>query len=112
MSPRRPWPTSARTPTPPRCTSHCTTHPEQTVLRVQDDGDGFATAVRSVGRGLAGLRERLALAGGTCVVSSAPGDGTTVTATLPTVTTAGPVLAEDATPSLPTVTRPVAEVTR
>ncbi len=86
--------------------------PEQTVLRIQDDGDGFATAVRSVGRGLAGLRERLALAGGTCVVTSAPGDGTTVTATLPTVTTAGPVLPDQATPSLPAVARPVAEVTR
>ncbi len=86
--------------------------PEQTVLRIQDDGDGFATAARSVGRGLAGLRERLALAGGTCVVTSAPGDGTTVTATLPTVTTAGPVLPDQGTLSLPAVARPVAEATR
>jgi signal transduction histidine kinase len=86
--------------------------PEQTVLLVQDDGRGFATGLRTGGRGLAGLRERLALAGGTCVVTSALGAGTTVTATLPTVTTAGPVLADDATPSLPAATRPVAEVTR
>ncbi|PZE80237.1 sensor histidine kinase [Curtobacterium sp. MCBD17_032] len=58
--------------------------PEQTVLRVIDDGVGFDPAVPSAGHGLRGLRDRLALAGGTCTIDSAPGRGTVVTATLPT----------------------------
>ncbi|MEK6345123.1 MAG: sensor histidine kinase, partial [Curtobacterium sp.] len=47
-------------------------------LRVEDDGVGFDPAVPSPGHGLRGLRERLALAGGTCTISSAPGRGTVV----------------------------------
>jgi signal transduction histidine kinase len=54
-----------------------------TVLRVTDDGAGFDPAVPTAGHGLRGLRDRLVLAGGTCTIDSAPGVGTTVTATLP-----------------------------
>lgn len=53
-------------------------------LRIADDGVGFDPAVPTAGHGLRGLRERLALAGGTCTITSAPGRGTVVDVTLPT----------------------------
>ena len=53
-------------------------------LVVADDGDGFDVAAPSTGFGLAGMRERLALVGGTLDVSSSPG-GTRLTARLPIV---------------------------
>lgn len=75
----------------------------QTVLRVTDDGAGFDPEQPTAGHGLRGLRERLALAGGTCAITSALGRGTVVEATLPT----------GAEPGLPSAVRhPVAEVTR
>ncbi len=55
-------------------------------LRVRDDGMGFEVAealAKSGAFGLAGMRERVALLGGTCEVSSRPGRGTTVTIRLP-----------------------------
>jgi signal transduction histidine kinase len=54
---------------------------EQLRVRIQDDGCGGA-AVRP-GSGLAGLTDRVAAAGGTLSVCSAPGDGTVVEAVLP-----------------------------
>ena len=53
------------------------------VLRVEDDGIGFDAAAPTAGHGLRGLRDRLALAGGTCIVTSAPGTGTVVEASVP-----------------------------
>jgi signal transduction histidine kinase len=51
-------------------------------LRVQDDGVGFES--RDGGRlGLRGMRERAALLGGSVVVESQPGAGTTITAHIP-----------------------------
>jgi signal transduction histidine kinase len=50
-------------------------------LRVTDDGDGGP--VRSSGYGLAGMRERAALLGGTCEAGPDVTGGWTVTATLP-----------------------------
>jgi PAS domain S-box-containing protein len=49
-------------------------------LVIRDDGDGFDTAVplRADSLGLAGMRERAALVGGTVDVCSRLGDGTTV----------------------------------
>ena len=55
---------------------------ELTVL-VEDDGTGFDLTSPSEGLGLRGMRERVALAGGTLAVVSAPGRGTTVRAVLP-----------------------------
>lgn len=54
------------------------------VLRctITDNGRGFDAAHGAEG-GLAGLRERIQATGGTLDVQSAPGRGTTVTATLP-----------------------------
>jgi signal transduction histidine kinase len=57
------------------------------VLEVHDDGVGFDPAAELVGGldhfGLAGMRERVELAGGTWTVWSRPGAGTVLTATLP-----------------------------
>lgn len=62
-------------------------------LRVADDGRGFDPATPAGGRadmgriargnGLANMRRRLADIGGTCEISSKPGNGTTVVFTLP-----------------------------
>jgi two-component system, NarL family, sensor histidine kinase UhpB len=49
-----------------------------TVVRVADDGDGFAAEPRPNGLGLTGMRERAVLAGGRLDVASAPGAGTTI----------------------------------
>jgi PAS domain S-box-containing protein len=57
-------------------------------ITVQDDGIGFDVAAslanaRRTALGLAGMRERAALAGGTVTLDSEPGTGTTVTVELP-----------------------------
>lgn len=52
-------------------------------VTVADDGRGFDPAARSDGFGLVGMRERVALVGGTLELDSAPGRGTIVRAVLP-----------------------------
>jgi two-component system sensor histidine kinase UhpB len=54
-------------------------------LSVRDNGTGFHTeaAPQSLSFGLAGMRERAALLGGTLAVRSAPGKGSSVTLELP-----------------------------
>jgi signal transduction histidine kinase len=56
-----------------------------TVLRVTDDGVGFAPASTVAGRrlGLASMRERAQAVGGTLTVTSEPGGGTTVRLAVP-----------------------------
>ncbi|MFD6289374.1 sensor histidine kinase [Streptomyces sp. NPDC060205] len=56
---------------------------EELSARVGDDGCGFDPSQPSGGYGLVGLRARAAEVGGTTVVRSAPGEGTTVTVRLP-----------------------------
>jgi signal transduction histidine kinase len=56
---------------------------------VRDDGVGFVPDRTQGGFGLAGMRERAALAGGTLEVASSPGSGTTIRAWLP-ITTQNP----------------------
>jgi signal transduction histidine kinase len=51
-------------------------------LEVSDDGDGFDVSYAGPGLGLASMRERAAAAGGTLLVTSAPGSGTRVMLTL------------------------------
>ncbi|TDN43344.1 signal transduction histidine kinase [Curtobacterium flaccumfaciens] len=75
---------------------------ERAGLRIEDDGVGFDPSVPTVGHGLRGLRERLALAGGSCTITSDAGRGTVVEVSLPT----------GAEPRLPAVTVPVPEVSR
>jgi two-component system sensor histidine kinase UhpB len=48
-------------------------------LRVADDGSGFRPKPGNGGLGIAGMRERALLCGGTIDVDSVPGEGTTVT---------------------------------
>jgi signal transduction histidine kinase len=53
-------------------------------VTVRDDGRGFDAQVKTNGFGLIGMHERAQLAGGTVEIQTSPGDGTTVTARLPT----------------------------
>jgi signal transduction histidine kinase len=50
---------------------------------VTDDGDGVDTAQPTPGTGLQGMADRLAAAGGTLCIRSAPGLGTTISGRLP-----------------------------
>jgi signal transduction histidine kinase len=51
--------------------------------RVRDDGDGFDPEAAADGFGLIGIRERVALVGGTLKISSQPGEGTELLAVIP-----------------------------
>jgi signal transduction histidine kinase len=55
------------------------------VVDVQDNGAGIADAEPSAGVGLAGMRERVDGLGGTLTIESAPGEGTTIAASIPVV---------------------------
>lgn len=50
---------------------------------VEDDGDGFDPDAIGGGFGLSGMRERVELLAGSIEIDSAPGDGTTVRAAIP-----------------------------
>ena len=52
-------------------------------IEVTDDGVGFDTAAPWTGFGLGGMRARVLDSGGTTTITSAPGKGTTMRATLP-----------------------------
>ncbi len=52
-------------------------------VEVHDDGAGFDASARTAGYGLAGMRSRVAEAGGSLELTTAPGRGTTVRAVLP-----------------------------
>ncbi len=52
-------------------------------LVVADDGQGFDTAATPLGYGLDGMRDRVALAGGSVQLTSSEGRGTTLTVDLP-----------------------------
>ena len=54
-------------------------------LVVSDDGRGFDAAAPRSGYGLDGLRDRLALGGGSFHIETSPGSGTVLTASLPLV---------------------------
>ncbi len=63
-------------------------------LTVRDDGQGFdPRTMQTGGFGLLGMRERVQLLDGTLQIESAPGEGTTVRATLPAQRLDGPGLA-------------------
>ena len=53
------------------------------VFTVTDNGAGFDTTATSYGSGLQGMTDRLGALGGGLTVTSSPGDGTTVTGTVP-----------------------------
>ncbi len=52
-------------------------------LRIKDDGAGFDPYVKTGGMGIANMRSRARELGGSCFVNSRPGDGTTVTFSVP-----------------------------
>ncbi|MFN0302087.1 MAG: MASE3 domain-containing protein [Burkholderiales bacterium] len=54
-------------------------------VHVRDDGQGFSSGMphKPGSFGLSGMQERAALAGGTVIVQSAPGEGTTIMARFP-----------------------------
>jgi signal transduction histidine kinase len=52
-------------------------------IAVLDDGGGFDVKSATAGRGLLGMRERIELLGGQIEVSSKPGGGTEISATVP-----------------------------
>jgi signal transduction histidine kinase len=69
---------------------------ERTVsVEIEDDGRGFAPEAPreshpdGSGLGLAGMRERVALLGGTLAIESAPGEGTRVSVSVPVPAPAG-----------------------
>ena len=55
-------------------------------LTIEDDGLGFdpSQIVRDDRLGLFGMRERVEMLGGTLLIESAPGKGSTFTVTIPT----------------------------
>ena len=57
--------------------------PDTVSLEISDDGAGFDPARTGGGFGLSGMRTRVTEAGGTLTVSSSPGSGTSVRATVP-----------------------------
>jgi signal transduction histidine kinase len=63
---------------------------EELSIEVQDDGSGFDTATQTAGFGLAGMRERVSLAGGTLEISSGE-QGTLVRVCLPVAASNGAV---------------------
>ena len=52
-------------------------------FQVHDDGDGFDPTANGYGTGLQGIADRLAVLEGALVVTSAPGEGTTIAGVLP-----------------------------
>jgi signal transduction histidine kinase len=52
-------------------------------FEVRDDGAGFTEDDARSGAGLANMRDRLAAAGGVLVIRTAPGEGTSVSGTVP-----------------------------
>ena len=59
--------------------------PDSIQLRVSDNGTGFVpdSARATTGLGVVGMRERIRLVNGTLALSSQPGQGTEITATVP-----------------------------
>lgn len=64
-------------------------YPTYVAVQIQDNGNGFdMQSVRPNSHGLAGMRHRVEAAGGRLTVTSALGDGTTVSAVIPTAQSA------------------------
>jgi signal transduction histidine kinase len=57
--------------------------PQRVAIEVRDDGVGFDTRATKLGFGLIGMKERLSLVEGSLELRSAPGQGTTVLASVP-----------------------------
>jgi signal transduction histidine kinase len=60
-----------------------TEQPETVEFQIEDDGRGFDTTAVSDGHGLVNMSDRIGALGGTLVVVSTPGRGTTIMASVP-----------------------------
>ena len=58
--------------------------PGRVAAVIEDDGRGFADEDPTEGIGLLGMRERVALVGGTVTLETRPGAGTTIVVDVPT----------------------------
>ena len=56
---------------------------DELIIRIEDNGRGFSQEWEAKGYGVANLRERMKSCGGDCSITSTPGEGVTVTLTLP-----------------------------
>lgn len=64
-------------------------YPTYVAVQIQDNGSGFdMQSVRPNSHGLAGMRHRVEAAGGRLTVTSSPGEGTTISAVIPTAQSA------------------------
>ena len=64
-------------------------YPTHVAVQIRDDGVGFdVEAIARTSHGLVGMRQRVEAAGGRLTVTSTPGEGTLVSAVLPTTRTA------------------------
>ncbi len=78
-------------------TLRLTRRSDHVTLRIEDDGTGFDSGAIPAGRfGLVGMRERAHLVGGTLVVESTAGVGTTIAVRIPLEGKRGPAAQEDA----------------
>lgn len=69
-------------------------YPTHVAIQIRDDGRGFALeSVSRSAHGLLGMRHRVEAAGGRLTITSAPGEGTLVSAVIP-VSPAAPALSE------------------
>lgn len=60
-------------------------YPTHVAVQIRDDGSGFdITGISRSSHGLAGMRQRIEAAGGRLTINSKPGEGTLVSAILPT----------------------------
>lgn len=60
-------------------------YPTYVAVQIQDNGQGFdLSSIRPNSHGLAGMRHRVEAAGGRLTINSAPGEGTTISAVIPT----------------------------
>lgn len=72
-----------------KATLRVSASPEEVDLLVSDDGVGFEPEDQYEGFGVAGMRERVELAGGELEIESKPGSGSRVTASIPLTVSAG-----------------------
>lgn len=69
-------------------------YPTYVAVQIQDDGEGFElSSIRPNSHGLAGMRHRVEAAGGRLTINSAVGEGTTISAVIPTTANAHEVMA-------------------
>lgn len=67
-----------------RVTVHLAWQAEAVTMTIRDDGHGFDTQATAYGMGLKSMQERLAGVNGRLTIHSTPGQGTQLTATVPT----------------------------